>query len=478
MIDSAATKPTTTPASRGVRVRTITAGVAMERGLDREAVARALEMLARAKKRFEAEGYEVQTTRITMPPVIAALDTKARRAALSAIAEIDAMVASKGAIVALGPVLTADRVDNDLAPWSAELVKATKSTSFSVMVASPSGGVHAHAARAAAEVMLAVAGAVADGKGSFRFAAAANIPAGTPFFPVGWHEGTSSLAIGFESADLVRAAFAGATDVEDGRRRLTERMTAELRAVEKIAAAIAAEERVRYGGIDPSPAPMGAVSIGAALEALTGVPFGDAGTLRACAMVTEVLKSIPVRQCGYAGLMLPVLEDTVLSKRAIEGRYTMRDLLLFSSVCGTGLDVVPIPGDTPIDTLANIILDVAAQSVKLKKPLSARMYLDPRCEGRRSGALWRSDARRCRGLSRDVSGTALLAIPKVTDTHRRRPLFRRQRVAKRLSEPSRGIVWPLCTRGPAGGRRQLFATDPAAHPRPNQFSLSAIVITT
>ena len=75
--------------------------------------------------------------------------------------------------------------------------------------------------------------------------------------------------------------------------------------------------------------------------------------------------------------MLPVLEDAVLSKRAIEGRYSMRDLLLFSSVCGTGLDVVPIPGDTPIETLTNILLDVAAQSVKLKKPLSARLYLIP-----------------------------------------------------------------------------------------------------
>ncbi|MBA2683193.1 MAG: DUF711 family protein [Gemmatimonadaceae bacterium] len=365
------------PASRGVRVRTITAGVAMEHKLDRDAVVRALEMLARAKTRFEAEGYEVQTTRITMPPVIAVLDARARRAALADIAAIDALVASKGAVCSLGPVLIADRADDDLASWSAEMVKATTSTSFSVMVASAAGGVHARAARSAAEVMHAVAGAVPDGKGSFRFAAAANIPAGTPFFPVGWHEGTSSLAIGMESADLVRAAFADATDVEDGRRRLTERMTTELRAVEKIASASAAGEKVRYGGIDPSPAPMGDVSIGAALEALSHVPFGDAGTLRACAVVTEVLKSIPVLQCGYAGLMLPVLEDKVLAKRAIEGRYGLRDLLLFSSVCGTGLDVVPVPGDTSMETLANIILDVAAQSVKLRKPLSVRLYLAP-----------------------------------------------------------------------------------------------------
>jgi len=367
----------TTPASRGVRVRTITAGVAMERSLDREAVSRALEMLSRAKKRFEAEGYEVQTTRIAMPPVIAALDAKGRRAALAPIADMDAMVAAKATVCSLGPVLTADRADADLAPWSAELVKATKSTFFSAVVASPAYGVAARAARVAAEVMRAVGGAVADGKGSFRFAAAANIPAGTPFFPVGWHEGTSSLAMGLESADLVRASFAEANDVEDGRRRLTERMTTELRAVEKIASAIAAEEKVRYGGIDPSPAPMGSMSIGAALEALSHVPFGDAGTLRACAVVTEVLKSIPVLQCGYAGLMLPVLEDQVLAKRAIEGRYGLRDLLLFSSVCGTGLDVVPVPGDTTVDTLTNIVLDVAAQSVKLRKPLSVRLYLAP-----------------------------------------------------------------------------------------------------
>jgi uncharacterized protein (UPF0210 family) len=366
-----------TPATRGVRVRAITAGVAIDRIADRAAVERALELLARGRKRFEDAGYEVQTTRITMPPVLAHLDATARGAALASIADIDALVTSKGAVCSLGPILTADRADGELAAWSSEMVKATKSTSFSVVIASPEGGVHARGARAAAEVMHAVAEAVPNGKGSFRFAAAANIPAGTPFFPVGWHDGPSSIGVGLESADLVRMAFTGAKDIDDARRRLTERLTSELRLVETIAAELAHSEKVVYRGIDPSPAPMGDRSIGAALEALTGAPFGDAGTLRACAMVTEVLKSIPVKQCGYAGLMLPVLEDAVLSKRAIEGRYSMRDLLLFSSVCGTGLDVVPVPGDTPIETLANILLDVAAQSVKLRKPLSARLYLIP-----------------------------------------------------------------------------------------------------
>ena len=366
-----------TPASRGVRVRTITAGVAMDRIGDRAMVERALDVLARARSRFEAEGYEVQTTRVTMPPVIAALNAGSRSAALAAITDIDELVASKGAVCSLGPIWTTDRPEPDLAAWSAELVKATKATSFSVVIASPTGNVHAHGALVAAQVMRAVAGAVPNGKGSFRFAAAANIPAGTPFFPVGWHDGPSSLAVGCESADLVRVAFSGASDAEEGRRRLGEMMTAELRAVEKIAADVSRSEKLHYRGIDPSPAPLGQQSIGAALEALSGVPFGDAGTLRACAVVTEVLKSLSIQQCGYAGLMLPVLEDAVLAKRAVEGRYGLRDLLLFSSVCGTGLDVVPIPGDTSIATLANIIVDVAAQSVKLRKPLSVRLYLIP-----------------------------------------------------------------------------------------------------
>ena len=102
-------------------------------------------------------------------------------------------------------------------------------------------------------------------------------------------------------------------------------------------------------------------------------PFGHAGTLDACATLTAAIKHLPVRSCGYCGLMLPVLEDEVLAARASEGRYGIRELLLYSSVCGTGLDVVPIPGDTPPAALERLLLDVAALATRLDKPLSARL---------------------------------------------------------------------------------------------------------
>src|SRR5207237_1263155 len=126
-----------------------------------------------------------------------------------------------------------------------------------------------------------------------------------------------------------------------------------------------------------SPAPASDTSIGATTVALTGVPFGAPSTLAGCAAITDVLKRLRIKMCGYSGLMLPVLEDPVLARRASEGRFTVRDLLLYSSVCGTGLDVVPLPGDSRADRLAALIADVAALSTKLRKPLSARLFPVP-----------------------------------------------------------------------------------------------------
>ncbi|HEY0434095.1 MAG TPA: DUF711 family protein, partial [Chitinophagaceae bacterium] len=64
--------------------------------------------------------------------------------------------------------------------------------------------------------------------------------------------------------------------------------------------------------------------------------------------------------------------------RAAENRYSVQELLLYSSVSGTGLDVVPIPGDTPAATIEGILSDVAALSLKYTaKALSARLFPIP-----------------------------------------------------------------------------------------------------
>ena len=290
---------------------------------------------------------------------------------------LDTLVAGRGAVVSLGPVLMEDRADPKLATWAMRLVTETRATSFSVMVATPDHRVLPRTCRTAAEIVRVLAAAVPGGIANFRFAAAACVPAGTPFFPVAWHDGPTSLAVGCETPRLLLAALADTTAGDTPEARMRAVLDRELAPVASLARAAADAEGWRYAGLDPSPAPGLDSSIGAVIESVRLGLFGGAGTLAACSTVTAVLKSLSVQTCGYAGLMLPVLEDPVLARRATERRYTVRDLLLYSSVCGTGLDVVPLAGDVREDVLARTIGDVAAMAARLRKPLSARLLPMP-----------------------------------------------------------------------------------------------------
>jgi hypothetical protein len=367
-------KPST---ERSFRVRTITAGITLGDAGDLRPVEAAIAALERGKNAFETAEYEVETLRVATAPFVAGLSAADRESALPLLQRFDALAVERGIMVSVGPVLVTDRADAELPGWAAELARTTKNVSFSIRVASPDAGVHHQGAAVAARTMIAVANVAKDGVANFRFAAAANILPGTPFFPVAYHQGPDAVALGLESPNLVQRAFAAATDAHDATALLRSVLEAELAPVAGLAAAFARREGRAYLGIDPSPAPAPDRSIGAAIEALTHSPFGTASTLEACAAITTALKTLQIRTCGYAGLMLPVLEDPILAQRATEGRYGIRDLLLYSSVCGTGLDVVPIPGDTPVETIAALIRDVAALSSKLHKPLSVRLLLVP-----------------------------------------------------------------------------------------------------
>jgi len=57
-------------------------------------------------------------------------------------------------------------------------------------------------------------------------------------------------------------------------------------------------------------------------------------------------------------------------------------LLLYATICGTGLDCVPLPGNITQKELFYILLDLSIISVKFGKPLTARLMPIP---GRESG---------------------------------------------------------------------------------------------
>src|SRR6266496_3946592 len=370
------------PKSHRFKIRTITAGINLKSTTDLVTVESAISFLQRTKKKFENEGYEIQTLRIATQPFPEYLKGKTRREALADLKKIDEVVVARGVLLSIGPVITDDRHDPEFASWATQLVKETRNINFSVTVASPGRGIHSQTALTAAEAIVAIAGTSSGGEGNFRFTAAANCLAGTPFFPVAYHQGPDAFSIGLESPGLLQEAFEQSRDIQEAKARLKALLESELGPVEKLAVRVARDEHRQYLGIDVSAAPSKEASIGAAIEALTRVPFGSASTLAACDAITDVLHSLSIKTCGYSGLMLPVLEDPILAQRAAEGRYSVRELLLYSSVCGTGLDVVPLAGDTQANELAALIRDVAALSTKLHKPLSARLFPVP---GKKAG---------------------------------------------------------------------------------------------
>ena len=355
------------------KVRTITAGVTTD-GASPDAVNRAIAMLRTARARIESAGFQVEGVRVTTSPFVAEAPAAARARVLEDLQAIDRVLAQEKVSLCVGPVLKGDRYDPSLPDWLVEFARTTQHINFSAMIGTTDLPVCRQSAKTASEIILALARANPSGSSNFRFTALANMPAGSPFFPGGYHDGPSSFSIGLESALLVHDAFDGAGDAAVGESRLRDSMSTLYAPLETAALAVARETGFDYLGIDSSPAPSNDASIGAAIEALTGVPFGSASTLQACAAVTAAIKSLRVRTCGYSGLMLPVLEDPVLATRASEGRYGIRELMLYSSVCGTGLDTVPIPGDTPATRIAKVLEDVATMANRLHKPLSARLF--------------------------------------------------------------------------------------------------------
>jgi hypothetical protein len=365
-----------------LRIRTVTAGLPLAHLNDLARLDATLARLARARRYFESLDFEVQTLRIATSSCVAELAPAELAGTLAALEQLDQRVSEAGVTLSIGTIQRDNAPRPGLAAWAAELIARTRSTSFSLNIASEAHGVHTQNLATAAEAMLAISRAFPDGSGNFRFAAAALVPAGTPFFPVAHHEGSESVALGLESASLVYEIIADLKQPAQAESVLRTRLNEVLQPLERQAQAFAQLEQCRYLGIDPSPAPGLDRSIGAAVESLSGEPFGSAATLQACAQLTGALKSLAIQSCGYTGLFLPVLEDEVLAQRALEERYGLQQLLLYSTVCGSGLDTIPLAGDVAPSAIARLLHDVAALAARLHKPLSARLMPIP---GKRAG---------------------------------------------------------------------------------------------
>ena len=362
-----------------MNIRSITYFIDSDFPLDEGRIAHAGRFLGEARKAFEAAGFVVQTTRLALPPLVRTFGKTSIGAAIQYAQDLEALCFVHGIDYAsLGVARPSDPATYyDIIP---EIIAATQNVFLGGVIASPMGGISLQAIHLAGRIIHSCAKISSDGLGNLRFAALANVEPGTPFLPAAYHEGgPASFGIATESADLAVAAFTEAVTLAEARSRLIASIEDQARRINYVAKKIGGTRSVRFAGIvfSLAPFPSSDKSIGAAIEALGVGAAGASGTLAAAAFITDALQKAKFQEIGFSGLFLPVLEDNVLAARSAEGLVTVSDLLLYSAVCGTGLDTVPLPGDITPEELAPILLDVAALALRLNKPLTARLLPMP-----------------------------------------------------------------------------------------------------
>src|SRR5947209_7546345 len=358
--------------SSNPKIRAVTAFVNLDWRNYQRQIADTLNMLHRAQTIFESRGYQVQTIRIATQPLPEYIQGLNTEQSVAFFKLLDALAEQQKFAMSIGPAMLNPTDPPSQADLLAEILVNTKTLDGSLVVAGEDG-VRWRAVGAAARVMKELED-TEHSQGNFRFAATALVPPLTPFFPAAYHTGFGhQFAVALESANTVAAAFKGATDLNAARQKLTDALSNAANDVAEQASRIDRDTGWAYVGIDLSPAPLKDVSIGVAIENLTTQPVGTPGTLTAAATITAAIKAIRVKQTGYSGLMLPILEDARLSQRWSEGLLSIDSLLSYSAVCGTGLDTIPLPGDVTEERLDLIIGDMATLAVKWHKPLSARL---------------------------------------------------------------------------------------------------------
>lgn len=329
-----------------------------------------------AKEVLHDAGFEVQTTRLATNSFEDFLPDNGVQDAIDALQQLE--TASEGI-----DFISVGTAEKRLDVVEAALGGHTDKTFFVCPLPLTSAGVPNYDTALNIAKLVCRLGAAAPAKTTevptlFRTTVTGNLDAGTPYFPGAyWRKGAPpAIALALEDSGLFVKGFEGQTSLDEAQASLNTTLRDALVPLEAAGKAAAKAAGVDYSGIDCSLASSAepAESMVKAFESLGLGPVGGPGTLSICAMITSVLKKLPVTHCGYSGIMLPVTEDAGLAERASEKRLSVQQLLFYSSVCGTGIDTVPIEGSTAPERLAMTYVDMASLAFRLKKPLSARLW--------------------------------------------------------------------------------------------------------
>ncbi|MDR1327835.1 MAG: PFL family protein [Heliobacteriaceae bacterium] len=228
-----------------------------------------------------------------------------------------------------------------------------------------------------------------DGIGAAKLVCFCNSPGDNPFMAgafCGYGEPECALNVGVSGPGVVRAAV-DALDKDADLSMLANKIKQIAYKItttgELAGRKLAQKMDIPFGVIDLSLAPTPAVgdSVAGIFQAMGLEHAGAHGTTAALAMLNDAVKKGGIMAGshvgGLSGAFIPVSEDAGMIEAAQKGYLTFDKLEAMTSVCSVGLDMIAIPGDTPVETIAGIIADEMAIGMINKKTTAVRILPVP-----------------------------------------------------------------------------------------------------
>ncbi|MCL1879361.1 MAG: PFL family protein [Actinomycetia bacterium] len=389
-------------AQQHLDIRTITLGLSIrDCGHEdvRQCAAKIYERLVRAAERLvptaddlaREYGIPIANKRLSVTP-IAEVCAATQAADLTPVAQaMDTAAAAVGvdfvggfsALVHKGTSAT----DATLIASIPSALAATQRVCSSVNVASTRAGINMDAVLVMAKTILdtAKATAAADSLGCAKLVIFANAVEDNPFMAGAFHgsgESEAVVNVGVSGPGVVRAVLAempktaDITAVAEAVKATAFKIT---RAGELIAREASRRLGVQMGILDLSlaPTPAEGDSVAAILEVIGVGQTGGPGTTAALALLNDAVKKGGVMASsavgGLSGAFIPVSEDAAMVRAVQAGALSLEKLEAMTSVCSVGLDMIAVPGDTTLETIAGIIADEMAIGVINSKTTAVRL---------------------------------------------------------------------------------------------------------
>ena len=256
----------------------------------------------------------------------------------------------------------------------------------SLNVASTKAGINMDAIYMAGKAIKELAYLTRDNNsiGCAKFVVFANAPEDNPFMAGAFHgmgEPECVINVGVSGPGVVAAAIKRAGNCDFGElANIIKKMAYKITSVGQLVATEASKSLgVPFGIVDLSLAPTPAIgdSVARILENMGLERCGTHGTTAALAMLNDAVKKGGVMASssvgGLSGAFIPVSEDEGMIEAVNVGALHLNKLEAMTAVCSVGLDMIAIPGDTPVETICAIIADEIAIGVVNTKTTAARL---------------------------------------------------------------------------------------------------------